>query len=147
MVSFDGCVDIILDIIKEAKDRKYPDHVLKYDLSRYLKSLYEDQESLHDNDLEWARDEAYDEGKEDGYSDGYDDGVSDGKAEFKEAIMGKLADEVIKLKEFIRDTSCTKKEIQLKITEMLVELDEDEVWCYLGKGKTIEEIDAQCEEI
>lgn len=133
--------DRVLEIIEEAKKRNYPEFILKYDLNNYITSVLKEEESYYDKELEWARDDSYDEGKEDGYQDGYDDGVEAGKDDLRDEIMKKLADEVIKLKEFIRDNSCTREEIQLKITEMLVAVDDYEILPYTHKYCRVEEID------
>lgn len=134
--------DRVLEIVEEAKKRNYPEFILKYDLNNYITSVLKEEESYYDKELEWARDDSYDEGKEDGYQDGYDDGVEAGKDDLRDEIMKKLADEVIKLKEFIRDNSCTREEIQLKITEMLVAVDDYEILPYTHKYCKVEEIDS-----
>ena len=134
--------DRVLEIIEEAKKRNYPEFILKYDLNNYITSVLKEEESYYDKELEWARDDSYDEGKEDGYQDGYDDGVEAGKDDLRDEIMRKLADEVIKLKEFIRDNSCTREEIQLKITEMLVAVDDYEILPHTCKYCRVEEIDS-----
>lgn len=133
--------DRFLEIVEEAKRRNYPEFILKYDLNNYITFVLKEEESYYDKELEWARDDSYDEGKEDGYQDGYDDGVEAGKDDLRYEIMKKLADEVIKLKEFIRDNSCTMEEIQLKITEMLVAVDDYEILPHTYKYCSIEEID------
>lgn len=124
MVSFYENVDIILDIIEEAKNRNYPTQVLKYDLNKFLKQLYKESEETHDEELKWERDDAYDEGQEDGYSDGYSSGIEDGKDEAYALLVEKLADKIINLKQWLLDENPTKKDIQLKMTELLVEMDE-----------------------
>lgn len=134
--------DRVLEIVEEAKRRNYPEFILKYDLNNYITSILKEEESYYDKELEWAKDNSYDEGKEDGYQDGYDDGVEAGKDDLRDEIMKKLADEVIKLKEFIRDNSCTREEIQLKITEMLVAVDDYEILPNTCKYCNIEEIDS-----
>ena len=133
--------DRFLEIVEEAKRRNYPEFILKYDLNNYITFVLKGEESYYDKELEWARDDSYNEGKEDGYQDGYDDGVEAGKDDLRYDIMKKLADEVIKLKEFIRDNSCTIEEIQLKITEMLVTVDDYEILPNTYKYCKIEEID------
>ena len=94
-----------------------------------------------EEDLEYERESSYDEGREDGYQDGYDDGVEAGKDDLKNDLIRKLADEVIKLKEDIRDHSYNQGEIQLKLTEMLVKVDDYEVLPYTNKNFKLEEID------
>lgn len=133
--------DRVLEIVEEAKKRNYSEFTLKHDLNNYITSVLKEEESYYDKELEWARDDSYDEGKEDGYQDGYDDGVEAGKDDLRDEIMKKLADEVIKLKEFIRDNSCTREEIQLKITEMLIAVDDYEILPYTHKYCRVEEID------
>ena len=140
MVCFSGTVDMILDIIEEAKNRGYSELVLKQDLNNFINRFYKEQSLEYDEELRWASEDSYDEGKEDGYSEGHSDGYDEGKEETKEELINQFANAVIELKEFIRNNSLSQNELQLKITEMLLKLDDDNNIHY-SKEEKLEVID------
>lgn len=125
MVNYSGCIDRIFEILQEARTRNYPEHVLRYDLNNYLKDVYETSEKEFNEQLEWAIEEAREDERECSYQEGYDEGCSDSKEEHRDGFIEELADRIIEFKAWLCNTDPTKHEIQLKITELLVEMDDN----------------------
>ena len=142
------CGEFSEEIIKyfkeEAIPKNYSDLIIKIDLdkklslhTKYLEDWY--NESLQDANTSY--DDGYEEGKEEGYDDGIYAGIEEGKAESKKEFILKLADKLIVFKSWLTDSDPSKKEIQIKLTELLLELDEDDNLCYTNKYTKLEEID------
>lgn len=78
MVDFSNCVDRIFEIIKESKDRNYPEFVLRHDLNTYLQQLYKSSpdeiNEAYEDGKRCAEEDFYDDGREEGYSEGFEDG-------------------------------------------------------------------------
>lgn len=138
------CEELISYFKEEAIPKNYFDFIIKMDLdkklslhTKYLEDWY--NESLQDANASY--DDGYDEGKEEGYEDGHYDGVAEGKEEGKKEFILLLADKLIELKQWLTDTDPSKKEIQIKLTELLLDLDEDNNLGYTSKAIKLEEID------
>lgn len=138
------CEEIIEYFKEEAIPRNYPDFIIKMDLSKksnlftkYLEDWY--NESLQDSDASY--DDGYEDGKEEGYDDGRYDGVEEGKTEGKKELTLLLADKMIEFKQWLTDNDPNKKEIQIKLTELLLELDEDCNLPYTNRETKLKEID------
>ena len=138
------CEEIITYFKEEAIPKNYSDFIIKMDLdkklslhTKYLEDWY--NESLQDSDASY--DDGYDEGKEEGYEDGHYDGIAEGKEEGKKEFTLLLADKLIEFKQWLTDTNPSKKEIQIKLTELLLELDDDCNLSYTNKENKLKEID------
>ena len=138
------CEEIIKYFKEEAIPKNYPDFIVKMDLNKklnlftkYLEDWY--NESLQDSDASY--DDGYEEGKEEGYDDGRYDGVEEGKSEGKKEFTLLLADKLIDFKQWLTDNDPSKKEIQIKLTELLLDLDEDCNLSYTNRETKLKEID------
>ena len=138
------CEEIIKYFKEEAIPKNYPDFIIKIDLNKklslhtkYLEDWY--NESLRD--IEFSYDNGYEEGKDVGYDDGRYDGVEEGKCEGKKEFTLLLADKLIDFKQWLNNSNPSKKEIQIKLTELLLELDEDDNLLYTDKDDRLKEID------
>lgn len=136
--------EIIRYFKEEAIPKNYSELIIKMDLNKklslhtkYLEDWY--NESLQDANASY--DDGYDEGKEEGYDDGMYAGIEEGKAEGKKEFILKLADKLIAFKYWLTNSDPSRKEIQIKLTELLLELDEDDSLCYTNKYTKLEEID------
>ena len=143
MVDFNLEVDNILKIVEEAKTRNYPDHVLRFDLNRYLQHVYKTTEEQFNEELELARQEAEDDVREEVYNDGYNEGQEDSQQEHRDTFIKELAEKIIKLKQYLKDNKLSDKEIQIKITELLLDMDEDGALNYSRTMTEIEEFDVE----
>ena len=138
------CEEIIKYFKEEAIPKNYPDFIMKMDLNKklnlftkYLEDWY--NESLQDSDASY--DDGYEEGKEEGYDDGRCDGIKEGKSDGKKEFTLLLADKLIDFKQWLNDSDPSKKEIQIKLTELLLELDEDCNLSYTNRENKLKEID------
>ena len=138
------CGEIIKYFKEEAIPKNYPDFIIKMDLNKklnlftkYLEDWY--NESLQDSDASY--DDGYEEGKEEGYDDGLYAGVEEGKSEGKKEFTLLLADKLIGFKQWLANNNPSKKEIQIKLTELLLELDEDCNLPYTNRENELKEID------
>ena len=136
--------EIIRYFKEEAIPKNYSELIIKMDLdkklslhTKYLEDWYD--ESLQDADTSY--DDGYEEGKEEGYDDGKYDGIEEGKCEGKKELILLLADKLIEFKSWLTNTDPSKKEIQIKLTELLLELDEDDNLSYTDKDDRLKEID------
>ena len=136
--------EIIRYFKEEAIPKNYSELIIKMDLdkklslhTKYLEDWYD--ESLRDADTSY--DDGYEEGKEEGYDDGKYDGIEEGKCEGKKELILLLADKLIEFKSWLTNTDPSKKEIQIKLTELLLELDEDDNLSYTDKDDRLKEID------
>lgn len=143
MVDFNLEVDNILKIVEEAQTRNYPDHVLRFDLNRYLQHVYKTTEEQFNEELELARQEAEDDVREEAYNDGYNEGQEDSQQEHRDTFIKELAEKIIKLKQYLKDNKLSDKEIQIKITELLLDMDEDGALNYSRTMTEIEEFDVE----
>lgn len=125
-VDFSGSVEYILRIIEEATTRNYPNHVLKYDLNKFLHELYKDQEDDFQEELKWAVESAEEEARDNCYEDAFDEGKDEGKYEGYTEFIHKLALKIIELKTKLRDEHLSIKDIQSSLTELLMELDDND---------------------
>lgn len=138
------CEELIKYFKEEAIPKNYSDLIIKMDLNKklslhtkYLEDWY--NESLQDSNASY--DDGYEEGKEEGYDDGLYAGVEEGKYEGKKELTFLLADKLIQFKQWLNDTDYSKKEIQIKLTELLLDLDEDNNLDYTDKDIKLREID------
>ena len=138
------CEELIKYFREEAIPKNYSDFIIKMDLNKklslhtkYLEDWY--NESLQDSNASY--DDGYEEGKEEGYDDGLYAGVEEGKYEGKKELTFLLADKLIQFKQWLNDTDPSKKEIQIKLTELLLDLDEDNNLDYTDKDIKLREID------
>ena len=138
------CEELIKYFKEEAIPKNYSDLIIKMDLdkkisshTKYLEDWY--NESLEDCNSSY--DNGYDEGKEEGYEDGHYDGIKEGKEEGKKEFILLLADKLINLKNWLTNTDPSRKEIQIKLTELLLELDEDDNLAYTDMDIKLKEID------
>lgn len=139
------CEEIIRYFKEEAIPKNYSTLIMEMDLgkklalhTKYLEDWY--NESLRDSDASY--DDGYEEGKEEGYSDGYSDGESAGKEEGKKEFILLLADKLINFKQWLMDHDPSKKEIQIKISEILIEMDDNNEILYTPKEIKLKEIDS-----
>ena len=138
------CEELIKYFKEEAIPKNYPDFIVKMDLNKklnlftkYLEDWY--NESLQDSDASY--DDGYEEGKEEGYDDGLYAGIEEGKSEGKKEFTLLLADKLIDFKQYLTDNDPSKKEIQIKLTELLLELDVDCNLSYTNRETKLKEID------
>lgn len=139
-----GSVDQILKIIEEAKTRNYPEHVMKYDLNNFLIQLYKSQEEEFEKELEWAIENAEEETRDECYSEAYDEGKEDGISEARDKFIEVLANKMIELKSNIQCNVLQGKDLQIALTELVLEMDEDSILSssYYGhKEQTLRDFD------
>ena len=142
--NFTGSVDQILEIIEEAKTRNYPEHVMKYDLNNFLIQLYRSQEEDFEKELKWAVESAEEETRDDCYSEAYDEGKEEGISEAREKFIEVLADKMIELKSNIQCNVLQGKDLQIALTELVLEMDEDSMLSssyYGNKEQTLRDFD------
>ena len=138
------CEELIKYFKEEAIPKNYPDFIIKMDLNKKLNLFTKDLENWYNEslqDIEASYDNGYEEGKEEGYDDGRYDGIEEGKSEGKKEFILLLADKLIDFKQWLADNDPSKKEIQIKVTELLLELDEDCNLTYTNKETKLKEID------
>lgn len=130
MFKYDTQIDDLLKIIREAETRNYSELVLKSDLDKFIYNLvhkYENSyEELYDDLNERIRDEVEDEVREDAYNDGYSEGETEGKREAREEFIELVANKMIELKSKIRDQKLTGYDLQLALTEFVIDIDSEE---------------------
>ena len=123
------CEEIIKYFKEEAIPKNYSDPIIKMDLDKKLYLFTKDlrdwyNESLQDSNASY--DDGYEDGKEEGYEDGHRDGFVEGKQEAKEEFIAELAARIIGLKQWLLDTDPNKKDIQIKLTELLIKMDDED---------------------
>ena len=132
MFNYDEFSEELIKYFKEeALPRNYSDYIIKQDLGKLAYTYLKTVADYYQDELDSAsldRDDAYDEGKEDGYNDGYYDGEHDGKRESREDFIRELAARVLNLKQWLLDNSPGEKEIQTKLSELLVKMNTDDLY-------------------
>lgn len=134
MIRNSSKIDEILSVITEAKNRNYPDFVLRADLDRVIQSIRDEYKEYEytDNDIEWARDEAFDDGREEGYSEGYEDAEKEAGRDTKNQIVNYMAEEITKWKETWLEVTPESdlvhiNQVKEKLNELIINIDEG---CY-----------------
>lgn len=134
-------VEKIISIFEEAKTRKYPEFVLKYDLRRAVDELVHDIASEYENDYQDGYDSGYEEAKEECFDDGFDEGKEEGISEARKQFIEVLAAKIIKLKSDIQCNVPVGKDLQIALTELVIDMDEDDVLSYTDKEFVLRDFD------
>lgn len=135
------CEEIITYFKEEAIPKNYSELIIKMDLNKKLSLHTKYLEDWYNESSNASYDDGYEEGKEEGYDDGLYAGVEEGKCEGKKEFTLLLADKLIEFKQWLTDTDPSKKEIQIKLTELLLDLDEDNNLDYTNRETKLKEID------
>lgn len=134
-------VEKILSIVEEARIRKYSEFILKYDLRKAVDDLAHDIASDYSNDYQNGYDSGYEEAKEECFDSGYDEGKSEGISEARKQFIEVLADKIIKLKSDIQCNTLVGKDLQIALTELVVDMDEDDYLSYTDKEFALRDFD------
>lgn len=84
--------------------------------------------------MKWAVESAEEETRDECYSEAYEEGKDEGISEAREKFILTLADKVIELKSNIQCDVLRGKDLQIALTELVIQMDEDDVLSYSGYG-------------
>ena len=138
--------ELITYFREEALPKNYPDFLIRQDLTKLTYNYLKAVETYYQDELEstsTSYDDGYEEGKEEGYEDGHYDGEREGRHEAKEEFIRELAARILRLKKHILDNDIEKKELQLKLTELLIKMNDLDIYC---GDEEFEDIDSAYEE-